>query len=608
MNWLIPPKQYQSLGDSVALPAFVRVLAEGLEDETATDQVLAAFSSLGVQRAADSADTPFAIRFHRDDQHAQDAYALSIRSEGIDIAAGTDAGLFYGVQTLRELLRLHGKRLPCLAITDYPDFDRRCCYLDCSRGKVPTVATLKQLIERLASWKLNELQLYVENVFTFQSHPDIGVGYDPFTPDDIAALREFARRHHVRLVPSLASLGHMEKILMLSAHQQLGELPGYRGWPGGTTLSPQEPGAIELVADLYADFLPHFDALDFNVCGDEPWELGQGKSKAAAESKGVGRVYLEFILKLYDLCQQHGKRMNLWGDIVLRHPEILNDLPSDLVMLNWDYDPNGPRMQRTHEFREAGLTFLCCPGTHGWKSHGTRLSQAMQNTHQFAAIARREGASGLMITDWGDAGHRNTLAVSLHTMAYAAACAWNGSETPAPETSIFTERYLLHMFGESSVGQCGAIRAIGDERLGEWAYFAALERLSAPEGFGTGFCQAHPVINDMPLSEDEVAELLHEQASIRIDIDPSGLPTFDQQSVAEYDIARRMNLLALERVHMARRVRVGKSIDTRTLEAHQEAWRALKPIFSENWLARNRPSRLDDNLVGFDQAIAETIS
>ncbi len=607
MNWLIPPRKWQILGGVYELPSAIRVAATEPKHSVAVDQVMTALTDLGIKQAADSANSQHGIRLLRDGPQQEEAYELRIQADGIEIAAATEAGLFYGVQTLRELLRLYGRQLPCLAITDYPDFERRCCYLDCSRGKVPTVNTLKQFIERLASWKLNELQLYVENVFTFQSHPAIGVGYDPFTPDDMVELQAYARRHHIRLVPSLASMGHMEKILTLPAYQHLGELPGYRGWLGGTTLSPQEPGSIELVADLYGDFLPHFDALDFNVCGDEPWELGQGKSKAAADSKGVGRVYLEFILKLYDLCQQYGKRMNLWGDIVLRHPEILSELPSDLVMLNWDYDPNGPRMQRTHEFREAGLTFLCCPGTHGWKSHGTRLSEAMQNTHQFAAIARQEGASGLLITDWGDAGHRNTLAVSMHTMAYAAACAWNGSDAPTPESSRFTERYLQHVFGVRSGRQPDAMRIIGDERLGEWAYFAAYEHLSAPQGFGMGICQAQPVIDDVSLPEDELLQMLHEQQALRFDFDGSKLSPFDRHSVVEYDIARQMNALALERVQMARTARVGRSVDARVLQAHQDAWRALKLVFRENWLARNRPSRLDDNLIGFDQAIAETL-
>ncbi|MHC5018151.1 MAG: hypothetical protein ACYTFP_06185, partial [Planctomycetota bacterium] len=135
--------------------------------------------------------------------------------------------------------------LPCCEVEDAPDFNRRGIYHDCSRGKVPTLQTLKQLVERLAHWKINELQLYIENVFTFARHPEIGEGYSPLTADEIVALQEHCRMHHVGLVGSLASFGHMEKILSLPAYRHLGEMPGFRGYPGGTCLCPTDPGSIK---------------------------------------------------------------------------------------------------------------------------------------------------------------------------------------------------------------------------------------------------------------------------------------------------------------------------------------------------------------------------
>ena len=247
-------------------------------------------------------------------------------------------------------------------------------YLDCSRGKRPRLATLIGLVEQLAHWKINELELYVENVFTWRRHPQIGRGYSPFTPEELLALQDCCQRHHVRLVGSLASLGHMEKILALPRYRRLGELAGYRGFPGGTMLSPVDPGSIRLVSELYEEFVPLFEAEDFNACLDEPWELGKGRSRRRAERIGAGRVYLEFLRKVHRLCRRHGKRMNAWADIVLDHPEILADLPRDIVMLNWDYNPAGKRIRRTREIADAGLAVMVCPGTNSWQSHGCRLA------------------------------------------------------------------------------------------------------------------------------------------------------------------------------------------------------------------------------------------
>ena len=255
-----------------------------------------------------------------------EAYRLTIIQTGIEIHAKTDAGAYYALQTLREMTAIHEKVLPLCKIEDEPDCCRRGVYLDCSRGKVPKLDTLKELATWLSHWKINEIQLYVENVFTFKKHPEIGRGYSPFTPEGILSLQEHCRKHHIRLVGSLSSFGHFEKILSLPKYRHLGEKPGFRGFPGGTTLCPIDPDAIKLVAELYSEFVPLFKAEDFNVCCDETWELGKGRSEKKVIRIGVGQVYLDFLLKIHRLCEKHGKRMNAWADIILNHPELLRQI------------------------------------------------------------------------------------------------------------------------------------------------------------------------------------------------------------------------------------------------------------------------------------------
>ncbi|MHC4271903.1 MAG: glycoside hydrolase family 20 zincin-like fold domain-containing protein, partial [Planctomycetota bacterium] len=130
--------------------------------------------------------SPAVLRIKRDKNIKNNqAYRIVIGPDGIEIYTGGESGAYYAVQTLRDLVAIYGKSLPSCSIKDEPDFARRGVYHDCSRGKVPKLDTLKELVERLAHWKINELQLYVENVFTFKRHPDIGKGYSPFTPEEI---------------------------------------------------------------------------------------------------------------------------------------------------------------------------------------------------------------------------------------------------------------------------------------------------------------------------------------------------------------------------------------------------------------------------------------
>lgn len=151
----------------------------------------------------------------------REGYLRSIQPERVVLAAPTETGLFYAVQTLRQLLRLCGRRLPSLTIRDWPVLSHRGVMLDVSRGKVPTSQTLLHLVEQLAAYKYNHFQLNIEHTFLFPSHPSIGAGADLLTADDLLALDAHCRAHHIELVPNFQSFGHQRRLLSLPQYAHL---------------------------------------------------------------------------------------------------------------------------------------------------------------------------------------------------------------------------------------------------------------------------------------------------------------------------------------------------------------------------------------------------
>lgn len=598
-GFLIPPRTIQGGAGGYRLPRRLVVGTVSAADQLPAQQLAADLTARGVAVSFVPGAVPAALTLRRNRALTRPGeYQLTVTPGGLDIVAGTDAGAYYGVQTLRELLRLHRSRLPSLHIEDWADFARRGVYHDCARGKVPSVETLKALVEQLAQWKINELQLYIENAFTFRKHPRIGEGYSPFTPADLLAVQAHCRRHHVRFVPSLASFGHMEKTLALPDYAGLGEMPGYDGLPGGTTLCPGDPLALRLMDDLYAEFLPLFESEDFNLCGDEPWELGRGRSKRRAARVGVGRVYLDFVLKLRQLAARHGKRVNLWGDIVLQHPETISAIPKDLCMLNWDYAPDGQRIPRTREFREAGLPVVCCPGTHAWQSHGTRLQTALDNVAVFARVARENDAEGLLNTDWGDFGHRNTLGASLCSFAHGAAHAWH---TQGVEDARHVERFTFHTFDDRDGSLADRLRVLG-AAPGRCLYRVLVEALDRPASLAAGFCGGGPAIERETVTDPALQAHADRLCALRWAVPAGHLPPFLATALREYALAADMDRLAMERLGYARRVRAGDPVPARALLQHAEGLQAMSLRFAALWRLRNKPSRLRDNLVGFRAA------
>jgi N-acetyl-beta-hexosaminidase len=123
--------------------------------------------------------------------------------------------------------------MPCLSIIDYPDFQSRGVMLDISRDKVPTLQTLCELTDRLASWKINQLQLYTEHTFAYRNHPEPWENSSPFTGEDIIILDEYCKQRYIELVPNQNSFGHMHRWLKLPRYKPLAECPDGYDFPWG---------------------------------------------------------------------------------------------------------------------------------------------------------------------------------------------------------------------------------------------------------------------------------------------------------------------------------------------------------------------------------------
>jgi hypothetical protein len=377
-------------------------------------------------------------------------YRLTIDGRRIRIQARDVVGAFHGVMTLTQLARQYGDRLPQLRIDDSPDFVRRGAMLDVSRDKVPTMKTLFELVDVFAGLKLNELQLYTEHTFAFQRHPLVWAAASPLTGEEIMQLDAYCRARHIDLVPNQNCFGHMRRWLIHDAYRHLAECPDGCSTRWGViaepfTLCPGDPGSIALVAEIFDELLPHFASSLFNVGCDETGDLGSGRSKAEVEARGLGRVYLDFVLKIHALVRRHGRTMQFWGDIIMEHPELVPDLPRDVVAMEWGYEADHPFADHGAKFAAAGIPFYVVPGTSTWNSLGGRTDNAIGNLLNAAENGLRNGAIGYLITDWGDRGHLQPLSVSFLPYAFGAAVSWCQSEN---RNIDLARRVSLHLFGD----------------------------------------------------------------------------------------------------------------------------------------------------------------
>lgn len=308
--------------------------------------------------------------------------------------------------------------------------------LDISRCKVPKIETLYRMVDVLSALGYNQFQLYTEHTFAYRAHETVWCESSPMTHEEVRRLDAYCAARGVELVPNQNSFGHLQRWLRHPEYNDLAEAP-----QGGSTMSSDYtlrypmclcPGDLrceKLVAGLYDELFPCFRSRFVNVGGDETVELKDdhvprvGRSAAAIAASSPERVYLSFLMKLHGLCAERGHRMMFWGDIILARPELIPELPKDVVCLNWGYEAQHPFERQAAAFEAAGRDFIVCPGTSSWGSLSGRTANMMGNITNAFGAAERHGALGVLLTDWNDGGSPQPWIVSVPAIVFAANCA-----------------------------------------------------------------------------------------------------------------------------------------------------------------------------------------
>jgi hexosaminidase len=538
--------------------------------------------------------------------HSQ-GYTLDSGSAPITIHGSDEAGVLYGVYTLRQIIQQYGTKLPGLHIEDWPDFPVRGVMLDISRDKVPTLHTILKLVDQLASWKINQLQLYMEHTFAYRHHPEVWAKATPFTGEEILELDAYCRERHIELVPNQNSLGHMERWLKLERYLPLAESPDGFEFPWGghsepTTLNPLDPGSIELVTSLYDELLPHFSSRKFNVGGDEPWELGKGKSKSEVEARG-GRVYLDYLMKLYQETTKRGRQMQFWGDIIVHYPDLVPELPKDITAMLWGYE-GGEAAEAEWERQckmvaDAGVPFYVCPGTSSWNSLAGRTENTIDNCRITARKGLEYGAVGYLITDWGDNGHWQPLPVSYLGFAFGTGVSWcyeTNHDLDMPRAlDLFAFEDKAEIMGKLAYNLGNVYLQYGPPHINGSGLVYALQ--TSKDNIETQHMppmeERRAMIEQLRSISNHLNDIMRpiNQAAIKRSDAPLIRAEFQQVTNLLQHSIRRLLLLLGEEDHAPDELRA-------ELTGLIEQQRTI-------WLGRNRPGGLDDSIGRFKKLLDE---
>ncbi|MDX2250317.1 MAG: beta-N-acetylhexosaminidase [Bacteroidia bacterium] len=381
------------------------------------------------------------IGIKEEDQWGEEGYSLVITSKQIFIAANTPAGVFYGLQSLRQLTKAYlPGHIPCMKIIDWPTFSFRGIMDDISRGPLPKTDFMKAQIRRFASLKINYMTFYIEHVIKTQKYGDFSPK-EGITTDEWKELSDYALKYHIRLIGSFQSLGHFSNILAFPQYAHLGAT--------AQMLKPGDPEVLHFLTDIYSEMYPAFSSDIFAINCDEAWDLGRGSQKRLADSIGIAGIYASHVNPLIRHVQQNGHRALMWGDIALSHPEVLDLIPKETIIGTWDYSANVSFSAFIDPFKEKGFSFIVCPGVLNSHRIMPDFNQTLVNIRNFANEGREKGAMGVLNTIWDDGGS-HFFNRDWYGVSFGADQSWNPNQEEIME---YDRRFSLSAYGDAEARQ-----------------------------------------------------------------------------------------------------------------------------------------------------------
>jgi hypothetical protein len=449
---------------------------------------------------------------------AEQAYKLKLAKDGITIAANASPGLFYGVETLVQLVKPCGENrwLPEADLVDWPDVEYREVFWD-DQTHLEHFDVLKEAIRRAAFFKINAFSLRLNAHFEFSNAPAL---VDPYalSPAQLQELTDYGLHYHVQVVPYLDGPAHVNFILERDEYAKLREFPD-----SAFQMCSTNPETYKLLEGMYQDLMDaNKGGKYFHLSTDEAWFIGKAnndqchEAERAKQLRSPSKLWVEYTNKTAAYLRDHGRRVIFWGEEPLQAEDIPL-LPSWLIngevyssAYNKAFCARGIRqMIYTNSQPDDPLFpayYVLSPKEQLHPGEGTQ-ERAAQVFDEISYTAARKEADimGVDIYAWGDRGpHPETFWLGY---AVGASAAWHpGSPDPHELAQSF-----YRLFYGTGATEMGRLHQLMSAQAQFWASSWDTEpsgKLPLVFGYSYGIGPFTPHLETLPLPAVPSADYL----------------------------------------------------------------------------------------------------
>jgi hypothetical protein len=440
-NTLLPlPQQVKYGSGALALQGLSVQFTSPLstEDRFAAQELASRLSAVGQTKVEIKAGQPFgrAIVLNRTGgggalpadrettgPDSRESYTIHVTPNGAEIRGRSSAGVFYGVQTLLQMVEGIGAEavLPVAEVRDWPALAYRGVMIDFSEGELIRVSEAERQIDLMARFKANQYYFYSEASIEFE-------GYDVVNPngrysrEEVRQVIEYARQRHIDVVPCMELYGHMHNMFRFEKYADLG-LPRYGG-----EYDPRNPRMYEVLDNWIEQTAKLFPSPWYHVGFDEPWSLGK---IGVVPGKDPFKTFVDVLRHISEQARSHGKRICFWADIdqgastLSNHPELLKEVPAGAIACPWVYEVRTNYAPFVEPLAKLGIPTIVAPGVWGWNELFPDYHRSFFNINGLTATGRKYNTLGMLNTTWADS-QQTIYRLTYPGIAFGAAAAWQG--------------------------------------------------------------------------------------------------------------------------------------------------------------------------------------
>ena len=606
-------------GDEFAASDLLEAVKQGASKQDAPAKPAIAAYRVVLLRADSVPAKALLARQHLAFDPAMDAegYILTIEPHQANIVAASGAGIFYGVQTFKQLLPLPGaeRELPTGTVRDWPAMRYRGVQDDLSRGPVPTLDYQKHQIRVFAAFKANIYSPYFEHTLLYPNEPMAAPPGGAMTPSEVKELVTYARQYHITILPEQEAFGHLHHVLKYELYQDAAETPH------GHVLAPDQSATLPLIKDWFTQIAQEFPSPFMHIGADETWDLGRGRTQQQVETQGYGPVYVAFLKQIHDELEPLHRRLLFWGDIGGADPAAVAGLPKDMIAVPWNYGRTTGFDKMIEPFAKAGIETWVAPGDANWGEVFPAARTALWNIQGFLRDGQRLGSTGSINTVWNDDGE-GLFNQDWYGVLFGPVAAWQAGESPIPD---YQNAYgqLFHGDASGKVDEAEKELMAAQETLGRTKSGFNSDDLFWLDPWSAQGQEVSAKL--MPLAQE--LRLHAEHAIVLLAQARQANPALrEQDALIAMDLgARRLDLIGMkfqlaeeiansyakaltnehDKTHRSEISNILSQIggDNGRCEDLRDAYSAIKGEYSQVWLSENRPYWLNNVTVRYDLEI-----